>query len=440
MKIFILPSEYSGDPEAAAMLQAFYSRSFQGIEERLENLGGDLTKVKKALNSYYIGYGHASIGDCGHVTLFIEGVSILAAKAIQDNPLYSGQESSTRYIDFLKSGCVNFFYEAEADIVNSIQVIQKKWLDTYSIAKTELETLLRASYAEEHGYSTEDIPAQALKAITARSFDIARSLIPAGARTNLSVHMSLRKAVELFQNLKDSDNLEFKNIGKEVLTALQENYPAAVPAPSEGKAKPFIHNAYRLSDEDVFSGVVLNNSLTEQARSILDNRAKYEPVDRSIGSQFIARINSKLDYGSYRDIQRHRNGYMSPVQLSLDYGFSQWYLSFLDQLSEDFKVAFNEANRLLNDFNDSFGTTGFVQYCIPLGYNVQFEMVWGLDQIVYVAELRSGETVHPTARKFGHHLAMFLSHNGIKHYCNMTEDVGISLRRGAQDIVKKESL
>ena len=50
--------------------------------------------------NFYVGYGHKSIGDCGTITLFIEGISMLAAKAIQDWPLYSGQEASTRYVDF----------------------------------------------------------------------------------------------------------------------------------------------------------------------------------------------------------------------------------------------------------------------------------------------------------------------------------------------------
>jgi thymidylate synthase ThyX len=51
------------------------------------------------METFYVGYGHASIADCGSTTIFIEGISILADKAIQDWQLYSGQETSTRYID-----------------------------------------------------------------------------------------------------------------------------------------------------------------------------------------------------------------------------------------------------------------------------------------------------------------------------------------------------
>jgi hypothetical protein len=67
MELHILPPQFSGDPEALAMLQAFYSRSAESIVSRVERLGTDLTSVKAALNKFYIGYGHQSIGDCGTV-------------------------------------------------------------------------------------------------------------------------------------------------------------------------------------------------------------------------------------------------------------------------------------------------------------------------------------------------------------------------------------
>src|SRR4030042_5043290 len=87
-------------PQDIAMMQALYSRSPMSVKDHVE-------KVKqsgsgKFMERFYIGYGHASIADCGSTTIFIEGVSILGDKAIQDWPLYSGQETSTRYVDMAK--------------------------------------------------------------------------------------------------------------------------------------------------------------------------------------------------------------------------------------------------------------------------------------------------------------------------------------------------
>lgn len=74
-------------PEATAMLQALYSRDPKSVlqhKERVQTLG-----VDKFMSSYYVGYGHKSIGDCGTTTVFIEQVSMLAAKSVQDWPLYN---------------------------------------------------------------------------------------------------------------------------------------------------------------------------------------------------------------------------------------------------------------------------------------------------------------------------------------------------------------
>src|SRR3989344_1423089 len=96
-QVYVLDTGAVINAEAEAMLQALHSRSIGGLRHHL-----DILEEKGADNfmkNFYVGYGHKSIGDCGSTSLFIEGISMLTAKAIQDWPLYSGQESSTRYID-----------------------------------------------------------------------------------------------------------------------------------------------------------------------------------------------------------------------------------------------------------------------------------------------------------------------------------------------------
>src|SRR3989338_1872863 len=102
MKIFIY-DEFN--PEDTAMMQALYSRSAASMAEHVEQVRK--TGSGKFMEKYYVGYGHASIADCGSTTIFIEGVSMLVAKAVQDWPLYSGQETSSRYIDMSKQAIVD---------------------------------------------------------------------------------------------------------------------------------------------------------------------------------------------------------------------------------------------------------------------------------------------------------------------------------------------
>jgi hypothetical protein len=86
MKTFIY-DEFN--PQDVAMMQALYSRSSASVEEHVEKVRA--TGSGKFMEKFYVGYGHASIADCGSTTVFIEGVSMLVAKAVQDWPLYSGQ-------------------------------------------------------------------------------------------------------------------------------------------------------------------------------------------------------------------------------------------------------------------------------------------------------------------------------------------------------------
>ena len=70
------------NPEDAAMLQALYSRSAESAEVHLEKV--KTTGSGKFMDNYVVGYGHRSIADCGTTTIFIEDVSLLAAKSVQD--------------------------------------------------------------------------------------------------------------------------------------------------------------------------------------------------------------------------------------------------------------------------------------------------------------------------------------------------------------------
>ena len=105
VKIDILDGNDIPHPEDMAMLQALYSRSPKSVSDHLERVRANGSG--HFMDQYYIGYGHKSIGDCGTITIFIEGVTMLTAKAIQDWALYSGQESSTRFMDFSKAEFYN---------------------------------------------------------------------------------------------------------------------------------------------------------------------------------------------------------------------------------------------------------------------------------------------------------------------------------------------
>ena len=81
---------------------AKYSRSALSMRESLAEMNEQ--KAEKFLNTFYFQYGHRSIADLAHVAFAVERLSILAATVVVDEPRWDGQERSTRYQDFQKSG------------------------------------------------------------------------------------------------------------------------------------------------------------------------------------------------------------------------------------------------------------------------------------------------------------------------------------------------
>src|SRR5499427_6316420 len=93
---------YGAEPEVQAYAMAKYSRSALSMKESLKEISQQ--KAEKFLNTFYFQYGHRSIADLAHIAMAIERLSILAAIAVADEQRWDGQERSTRYQDFKKSG------------------------------------------------------------------------------------------------------------------------------------------------------------------------------------------------------------------------------------------------------------------------------------------------------------------------------------------------
>src|SRR3954469_15723601 len=87
---------------------AKYSRSAQSMVDSIAELSTQ--RAEQCLDTFYFQYGHRSIADLAHLVLGIEDISILAAIRVVDEPLWDGQERSTRYQPFKKTG---YFTPAE---------------------------------------------------------------------------------------------------------------------------------------------------------------------------------------------------------------------------------------------------------------------------------------------------------------------------------------
>src|SRR5271167_3160671 len=90
------------DPEVLAYAMAKYSRSSLSMKESLAEISSQ--RAEQFLNTFYFQYGHRSIADLAHIPFAIERLSLLAAIELVDEQRWDGQERSTRYQNFRKSG------------------------------------------------------------------------------------------------------------------------------------------------------------------------------------------------------------------------------------------------------------------------------------------------------------------------------------------------
>src|ERR1700691_3980777 len=93
---------HGADPEVLAYAMAKYSRSALSMKQSLRELNAQ--RAEQFLNTFYFQYGHRSIADLAHIAFAIERLSLLAAIVLVDEQRWDGQERSTRYQNFRKSG------------------------------------------------------------------------------------------------------------------------------------------------------------------------------------------------------------------------------------------------------------------------------------------------------------------------------------------------
>ena len=182
--------------------------------------------------------------------------------------------------------------------------------------------------------------------------------------------------------------------------------------------------------------VLPNYSVTklDQYRSILMSRPRGAVLPHFVGDAGQVRLCFDLDFGSFRDLQRHRNGVCRMPIVEGTLGFERWYI---DELPESLR---DEASDLVVSQRAATSSVTrnpiAAQYYRPLGERVRCDVTYGLPALLYVLELRSQKTVHPTLRRRVLEAADRVR-NVLPPYVTMhveRDPDDWNLRRGQQDI------
>ena len=432
-KVIVLNTGALITPEAEAMLQALHSRSTGGLSSHLKKL--QEKGPTNFMQNFYVGYGHKSIGDCGTTTLFIEGVSMLVAKAIQDWPLYSGQESSTRYIDFSQQPFNPVGSQESTNIL-------ERWRSFYLAAGEPLREHLRLRFPHKPGEDEKIYE----KAISARAFDILRSFLPAGATTNIAWHTNLRQAADKLVFLRHHPLPEVREIAQAIESALQEAHPSSFGHKqydaTESYTDAWMTSGYYLTDQSCpdFSLTydAVNRETLSSYRAFLENRPPKTELPKQIAECGMLQFQFLLDYGSFRDLQRHRAVSQRMPLLTSGHGFEEWYLTELPVvLRADATVLLTEQ---LENIKKLSLSKEVQQYYLPMGFRVPVRLTGDLSSLVYLVELRGTRFVHPTLAARAIQMANVLrekfTDSGLRLHMDM-EPGRFDIKRGTHDIVEK---
>jgi thymidylate synthase ThyX len=210
---------HGADPEVQAYAMAKYSRSALSMKESLKEINDQ--KAEQFLNTFYFQYGHRSIADLAHVAFAIEKLSLLAAISLVDEQRWDGQERSTRYQNFKKSG----YYTPDFGSGDTAEKTKALFTEIIQHLFTEYEVYSEGMFR----YLEERTPKPAAmdqgqydRTLKARAFDLSRYLLPLATNTSLGQIVNARTLETQISRLLASPHHEVRNLGELLKQAARE--------------------------------------------------------------------------------------------------------------------------------------------------------------------------------------------------------------------------
>ncbi|MEK6972970.1 MAG: FAD-dependent thymidylate synthase [archaeon] len=414
----------------------------------------DFSKANESAKAFHekwvVGYGHSSIAEHAVASIAFEDVSIIASKVIEDNRLASYTEKSTRYQVFDK----NRYYKPkkimDSKFSGGYEKTCNNLFDLYWELTPKMMDFIKEKYPIEAGMN-EKLYESVSKA---RACDNLRYLLPSSTLTNLAMTANARVLEHAIRKMLSNPLDEMQELGfklKQEVTkvipvlvkfadynpyiantekkmyAICEPYSAEKPV--KGNANEKEENTaekdvtlvdYDKEAENKLIVAILYRFTHKNFESLLDKakkmgeKEKLKIIDEFLNekSQFDSPLRELehlnyafdvlVDYGAFRDIQRHRmctqtnqlvttkNGYSLPEEL-IEAGFKK-----------EFENAMLEAKETFEKIAEEMPYEA--QYVVPLAYKKRVLMTWNLRELHHFIRLRSRKEGHISYRKIAWHM------------------------------------
>jgi thymidylate synthase ThyX len=172
-------------------------------------------RAEHFLNTFYFQYGHRSIADLAHVAFAIERLSLLAAIILVDEQRWDGQERSTRYQNFRKSGWYLPDFSSDPSTRQQFTAaVDALFTEYHSGTEAMFEDLKtrtpRPAEMKEEAYN---------RTLRARAFDVSRYLLPLATNTSLGQIVNARTLETQISRLLSDPHEEVRLLGERLREA-----------------------------------------------------------------------------------------------------------------------------------------------------------------------------------------------------------------------------
>lgn len=398
------------DPAVQATALAKYSRSPESARVLLNSITQE--SAEKFQQKWVIEYGHSSVAELATVPVCFEGVSIIASKFIESWPRAGYSEKSTRYQKFSSDSFVT-----PPSCPNTMLEFVKKYYDSYNLLYPKILRKCAILMNED----PDDVKVQ--PNVRARAFDNLRYLLPAGTGTNLAAVMNMRDARDLVSSLKGHENSEFNLIGEKLQEALEKICPVLLRHTEPDSFKLFpksvgpltkkfdvnspnwcvdIRSKYDSSLQESFKKSVFDiyRMDWEAFSKVMNGRPLYSEIPDIFK---IIRFSFEIimDFGAYRDLQRHRRCDQFAELLTTDYG----YIVPDDIKGTELESEYKKTMELVELYDDpSIRDPLYYQYIIPMGYLHRSIFEMDMKELYYIVELRTKPQSHQLFRKVAYEM------------------------------------
>ncbi|HAZ62701.1 MAG TPA: FAD-dependent thymidylate synthase [Armatimonadetes bacterium] len=443
--------------EVVAVLFAYYSRSPLPLRDNLRRvLAEDLAlmpghtptgdgaaeyaaaeeRARAFHEKWVVGYGHGSVAEHAVVHLAVEEISIVASKALEDCRLASYTEKSTRYVPFDTESYVREPTIAAGPLASLYDETCRDLLSTYGRVLAASEAAARAEIERPAGWTQ----ARYDSVCRSQACDVARYLLPAATRTNLGLTINARSLEHTLTKLYSDDLGEIRELAgalhreAAVIVPTLVKYAApnahlrgrraavepwidpqadAPPVPATNPARLVAGPAEPLSD--VAAAILFEAGAgawttlrtlvaawpaerqAELLTAYLRDRERFDAPGRAL-EQVTFSFELTLDYGAYRDVQRHRMCTQLGQVLDCRHGYETPPGVAAVGLVDDYHRALAASEAAWERLAEAHGPAA-AQYVLPLAWRKRLLMTANLREWHHFISLRSGRQGHPSYRR-----------------------------------------